>query len=96
MVQAMLFSSFPEHFAMSVGPNAPLVTSAFDLTKAPFKQCGANVTMSPRGYYVEKCNPGAHGRYMYIYDKRQEPSTIHICEIDIDAASRYQPIILYH
>ena len=84
----MLFSSFPDDYAMAVGPVAPPVTSGVDLTKSPFKQCGAKEINTDAGYYEERCDTGIHGRYMYIFIKQQEPSVLNICEIFIAGASK--------
>ena len=78
---------------MAVGPVAPPVASGADLTQSPFKQCGAMEITTHIGYYEERCNPGTHGRYMYVYINRQESSVLNICEIFIVGASRCHPLI---
>ena len=81
---------------MAAGPKSPPVTSGVDLTKAPFKKCSEEPATFLYGYHTKNCKPGTHGRYMYIYNERQEPSALHICEINFEAHGRYQTPIGYH
>ena len=86
---------------MALGPEALPVTSDVDFSNAMFKQCGAydkkTETISHiHKMLVEMCNPGTHGRYMYVYDKLNKTHGVQICEIHVVASSKYQPLKQYH
>ena len=81
-----------------MGTEAPPIPSGVDLTTAPFKQCGANDTIRYGGWYskyLEKCNPGTYGRFMYIYNKGQGSTRLNLCDVTIDIESRYHPPVQY-
>ena len=84
---------------MAIGTEVPPIPSGVDLTKAPFKQCGAMQTHHYYGAqpkYFEKCYPGTHGRFMYIYHKGQGSTRLSLCDVLIAAESRYHASVRNH
>ena len=76
--------------SMAVGPVAPPVASGVDLTRAPFKQCGGAPIGEIWGMAMKMhCNPGTRGRYMYVYNNMEYPTSIRMCEARIAGTSRY-------
>ena len=76
--------------SMAVGPVAPPNASGAELTSAPFKQCGGDPIRDAWGMAVKMtCNPGASGRYMYVYNNVQTPLSLKVCEVYIRGTGRY-------
>ena len=76
--------------SVAVGPVVPPVASGANLASAPFKQCGGAPTIDGWGFAVKMtCNPGTSGRYMYVYNNVQTPTSLRVCDVHIAGTGRY-------